>query len=129
MPLGSSETNFQKGRFLLTGAAITTANGTSAGFVVGQADTLGVHVVIANTDLVGALEIQGTIDGSSWVSIPFYDGASTVTSISVASGAAKNLLLTIDPCIESQVRVKWTHTSGSNANNSIDIRALQKRAS
>lgn len=65
---------------------------------------------------VGTLSLEGTLDGSTWVTVP---GASTEFSSQPNNNTVSNLVCLWREVHFRQVRLKYTRTSGGTANTSL----------
>ena len=104
------------------------ASVTTSGFIVGQKHKLSIQAIIANTDAVGTLAIEGSNDGTNWVTVGFKDETDTAqTTLTVASGTDVNHVFSINDAVLAQYRVVYTRTSGS-ASNTLALHALSKKS-
>lgn len=79
-------------------------------------DEIQMQVVISNTDLVGELYFQKSLDGENWENISFEDAAGTsYASYSVTSGVDGSPIFRLRESAGSY-RAFWDHTSGTAGN-------------
>jgi hypothetical protein len=92
--------------FTSSGADLSQSSVTSSVTNVTYGDNIGIAVNWTGTSPVGALDIQVSNDGSTWVSLDFG------SSIAI-SGNSGNALININQLPYAQIRAVYTKTSGT----------------
>lgn len=119
--------DFSQGYYQQKGTGIVAQ--LSEPFVVGQHRMVGLQLRVNSNNLALTFKLKGSINGGTYIDVPFNDGASTVTSIAVTAGNSIDKILGIDPAFESSLKVDLSSVSGSHADNEVEVVAVAKGAS
>lgn len=85
------------------------ATWTSGAMVVSHNRNVGAWIKVVSTDLVATLSFEGSIDGTNFVTIPMWDGS---TSVAIGSGETVEDIYSFVDITFSYFRFKITRTSG-----------------